>query len=69
MGFMPKPSRPPGANPRPFDPRGAWLEHYFELQLFDGATPDSALTFSLEREHPVISEEVYGVLEAILAAP
>jgi hypothetical protein len=48
------------------DPRTMWLDHYHLLQLFDGK---DALNFSLEREHPIISTEAYGVLETILMVP
>jgi hypothetical protein len=68
MGFSPKPAGLPANAQFPFDSRTTWLHHYFYLQLFDGQ-PGDPLNFSLEREHPMISAEAYGILEKLLLTP
>jgi hypothetical protein len=61
-GFSPKTAK---ASP-PFDSH-TWLQNYFQVQLNDGQ-PANVLNFSVEREHPSISAEVYAILENILLA-
>jgi hypothetical protein len=68
--FAPKPAtaRADGSQAiglRFLSPERMWLGAYHQLQLYD---EDDCLNFSMEREHPLIAEEAYKLLDALITA-